>query len=433
MKNAKRLLALLLALCMIFALVACAKDGSEDAGTTGTEQNNAANNDNTPADDTTDDNADDNADEAVKADPVNAGGEIEGTASGTFVLGSIGPLTGDAAIYGQAAMNGAEIAVNEINALGTDVQFTFYREDDEADGEKSVNAYNTLMDKDMQVLIGTVTSGACIAVAAETAADRVFTMTPSASSTDVLAGKDNVYQVCFTDPNQGVGAADYINTNMAGSKVAIIYRNDDAYSQGIRDTFAAQADSIGLEVVYEGPFTADTSTDFSVQLNGAKDAGADVIFLPIYYQPAAVILNQANDMGYEPTFFGVDGMDGILTLEGFDTSLAEGVMLLTPFSADATDELTQNFVQTYQDLYGETPNQFAADGYDAVYIVYAALQAAGCTADMSAEDICEALIEVMPTISVNGLTGQNMTWAATGEVSKAPMAVVIENGVYVLP
>ena len=354
-------------------------------------------------------------------------------ASGTFKLGGIGPLTGDAAIYGNAAMNGAQIAVDEINALGGAIQFEFEKQDDEDDPEKSLNAYNTLMDHGMQVLVGTVTTQPAIAVSAQAFQDRVFSMTPSASSTDVISGKDNMFQVCFTDPNQGTGAADYIAENMPDAKVAIIYRNDDAYSQGIRDTFVSEAQAKGLEVVDKGTFTKDTQTDFSVQLTSAQNKGANLIFLPIYYQPASVILAQAKAMNYAPTYFGVDGMDGILTMEGFDTSLAEGVMLLTPFSANADDERTQNFVKTYNDLYGETPNQFAADAYDVVYVIYEALNAAGCTGDMSAEDICDALISVMPTISVDGLTGQSMTWQSTGEVSKAPMAVVIENGVYVLP
>jgi branched-chain amino acid transport system substrate-binding protein len=354
------------------------------------------------------------------------------TSGAAFKLGGIGPLTGAAAIYGTAAMNGAQIAVDEINALGGDIQFEFKAEDDVHDAETSVNAYHNLQDWGMQVLVGTVTTAPCIAVSAEAYTDRVFCLTPSASSTDVIANKDNMYQVCFTDPNQGVGAADYIAENVPGT-VAVIYQNDDAYSQGIRDTFVAEAAEKGIDVVYEGTFTADTQTDFSVQLTAAQAAGAEVIFLPIYYTPSSVIFTQANAMGYAPTFFGVDGMDGILTMEGFDTSLAEGVMLLTPFSADAADERTQNFVATYQDLYGETPNQFAADGYDAVYIIYEALQAAGCTSDMSAADICEALIGVMPTISVDGLTGSGMTWSSTGEVSKAPMAVVIKDGVYVTP
>ena len=353
-------------------------------------------------------------------------------AASTIKLGLTGPLTGPYAIYGLAAARGAEIAVAEINAKGG-IQFEFQSQDDEGDGEIAVNAYNKLMDWGMDILVGTVTSGACIAVAAETYADRVFTLTPSASSADVTAGNDNVFQVCFSDPNQGSGSAIYIANNMPGAKIAIIYRNDDAYSQGIRDTFAAEASKQGLTVVYEGTFTEDTQSDFSVQLTEAQAAGADLLFLPIYYQPASVILNQANQMGYAPTFFGVDGMDGILTMEGFNPALAEGVMLLTPFSADAPDELTQNFVKTYQEKHGEVPNQFAADGYDAVYILYQALQAAGCNADMSAAELCEALVKIMPTISYSGLTGQGLTWNAEGEVSKDPLAVVIKDGVYVTP
>ena len=370
---------------------------------------------------------------AAASTPAASGETSTGTAGGTFKVGVIGPLTGENAIYGQAVANGAQIAVDEINAEGGEIQFELKSEDDVADGETSVNAYTTLLDWGMQVLVGPTTTGASVAVAAEAYNDRVFMLTPSASSTDVVSGKDNVFQVCFTDPNQGIGAADYMAENMAGSKVAVIYRNDDAYSQGIHDTFVSEAAAKGLEIVYEGTFTADTATDFSVQLTGAQSAGADTIFLPIYYQPASVILNQANAMGYEPTFFGVDGMDGILTMEGFDPALAEGVMLLTPFSADATDELTQNFVSAYQAAYGDIPNQFAADAYDAVYAVKAALEAAGCTSDMDAATICEAMVAVMPTISVDGLTGRGMTWAATGEVSKAPMAVVIKDGAYTLP
>lgn len=357
----------------------------------------------------------------------NSGGE---SSSSAFKFGASGPLTGDAAIYGTAVMNGAKIAVDEINAKGG-FQIEFNPQDDEADGEKAVNAYNTLMDWSMQVMVGPVTTGSAIATSAEAYKDRVFCLTPSASSADVTAGKDNMFQVCFTDPNQGTGAADYMAENLADHKIAVIYRNDDAYSQGVRDTFAAEAAAKGLTVVYEGTFTKDTQTDFSVQLGKAQSEGADLLFLPIYYQPASVILAQAKSMGYAPLFFGVDGMDGILTMEGFDTSLAEGVMLLTPFAADAEDDLTKSFVAEYEKRYNETPNQFAADGYDTVYILYNALTDAGCTPDMSAADICAKLIDQMQKLSYDGLTGTGMTWSAAGEVSKMPVAVVIRDGVYV--
>ena len=368
-----------------------------------------------------------------KAPAASEAPAAETSEGASFMFGGIGPITGENAIYGQAVMNGAQIAVDEINAAGgvngSPVQFRF--EDDVADGETSVNAYNNLMDWGMQALVGPTTSGAAISVSAKVYEERVFALTPSASSTDVTAGKDNVFQLCFTDPNQGMGAAVYMGANMDDSKVAVIYRNDDAYSQGIRDTFVAEAANQNLEVVYEGTFTKDTATDFSVQLTAAQAAGADLVFLPIYFQPASVILSQAKAMGYEPRFFGVDGMDGILTLKGFDMSLAEGVMVLTPFSADAADEQTQNFVSEYQTRHGETPNQFAADGYDCVYALKAALESAGCTPDMSYEEICEALVKTFPAMTFDGLTGAGMTWGENGEVSKMPSVVVIHDGVYV--
>ena len=347
-------------------------------------------------------------------------------------IGGIGPLTGGAAVYGSSVANGAKIALEEVNALGG-LQFELNFQDDEHDAEKSVNAYNTLKDWGMQILCGTVTTTPGIAVSTEAFKDRIFTLTPSASSTKVIEGKDNVYQLCFTDPNQGIASAQYIADNKLGTKIAIIYNNADAYSTGIYEKFISEAAGNNLEVVSTTTFTEDTANDFNVQLTEAKNAGADLIFLPIYYQPASLILTQADAMGYAPKFFGVDGMDGILTMENFNTELAEGVMLLTPFAADAKDEHTVDFVAKYQEAYKEIPNQFAADGYDCIYAIYEACTNAGITADMDAATICDKMIAAFTAsdFSVDGLTGENMTWSKTGEVAKTPKGMVIENGVYV--
>ena len=352
-----------------------------------------------------------------------------------FKIGGTAPLTGAAAIYGNAAKNGAEIAVEEINAEGGDIQFDLRYEDDVNDAEKAINAYNTLKDWGMQISLGSVTTKPCEATSTETYSDRIFALTPSASSKAVIEGKDNQYQMCFMDPNQGSASAQYISEKKLGTKIAIIWKNDDVYSKGIYQTFTEKAKELKLDIVSETTFADGNDTDFSVQITDAKDKGADLIFLPMYYQPASLILAQASSMGYEPKFFGVDGMDGILTAENFDASLAEGVYLLTPFSADSEDEMTQNFVAEYQDRFGEIPNQFGADAYDAIYTLYQAIQAAGATADMSNEEICDALIEVMPTLAVTGLTsaGSEMTWDENGAVSKDPTAVIIENGTYVTP
>lgn len=355
----------------------------------------------------------------------------EGSDAQSFSLGTIGPLTGENAIYGEAVANGAKIAVDEINAAEGREYFTLRSLDDVADPETSVNAYHDLLDKGMQVLVSPTTTGASIEVSSHVAADRVFMLTPSASSPDVTTGKDNVFQVCFTDPALGTLSADYMADHMSDATIGVLYRSDDPYSQGVRDAFRAEADERGLNIAYETSFTNDTSTNFEVQLTGARSAGVDLLFIPIYFQPASVILSQAKALGYAPTFFGVDGLDGLLALENFDTSLAEGVVMMTPFSADAEDEATVNFVETYQELTGGKPNQFAADAYDAVYIVKAALEKAGCTPDQSPEEICEALVAVMPELTVDGLTGKNLTWDASGAVSKEPMVMVIQDGVYV--
>ena len=351
-----------------------------------------------------------------------------------FYIGGIGPTTGAAAIYGNAAKNGAQIDIDEINEAGgiNGAQIEYNFQDDQHDAEKSVNAYNTLKDWGMQILYGCVTTTPCVAVADKTAEDNMFELTPSASSTDVIVN-DNVFQMCFTDPNQGIASAQYIKEQNLGTKIGIIYDSSDVYSSGIEEKFVEEAKTLGLEVVATEAFTADSKTDFQTQLQKCQDAGADLLFMPFYYQEASIVLKQADTMGYKPKFFGVDGMDGILTVENFDKSLAEGVMLLTPFAADAPDEATQNFVAKYQDAYGEVPNQFAADGYDAIYTIKAAIEQAGVTPDMSTSDICEALKTAMTEITVQGLTtGEaGATWEATGEVSKSPKGVVIQDGAYV--
>lgn len=353
----------------------------------------------------------------------------ESTAA-AFKIGGTGPLTGDAAIYGNAVKNGAQLAVDEINAEGG-VQFELKMEDDENDPEKAVSAYNALKDWGVQLSLGSVTSKPAEATATENFADRIFALTPSASAPAVTEGKDNVFQMCFSDPNQGTASAEYIADNQMGTKIAIIYKNDDVYSSGIYEKFKAEAETKGLNIVSTTTFTSSSATDFSVQLGEAKAAGADLLFLPIYYQPASLILQQAKSMGYAPKFFGVDGMDGILTLEGFDTSLAEGVMLLTPFNADAEDEKTQSFVTKYKEQFGDVPNQFAADAYDCVYAYKAAIEASGATPDMSAEELCDLMIQTFPTLTFDGLTGEGVTWDSTGAVSKSPKGMIIENGAYV--
>jgi len=347
----------------------------------------------------------------------------------TLKIAHIGPQTGPVAVYGLATYRGAKIAADEITAEDNGITIELLNEDDTHDPEKAVNAYNKVLEDGAQMIVGTTTTDPCIAVGDIAFQERVFMLTPSASSTEVTADKDNVYQLCFTDPNQGSASAAVIKDRNLGTKIAVIYNNEDPYSSGIRQTFIEKAAELGLEIVSETTFTSATN-DFSVQVADAKEKGADLVFLPIYYDPASQILIAAKGIDYAPVFFGVDGMDGILTLEGFDTSLAEGVMLLTPFVADAQDELTVKFVAKYKELYDETPTQFAADGYDCIYALVEAAKLAGVKSEDSAEDICDAMIAAMQELNITGLTG-NMVWSANGEVDKVPTAMVIKDGAYV--
>ncbi len=371
-------------------------------------------------------------DAASSTQTESSGTQTEGSAEAVFKIGAIGPLTGDNAAYGNAVCNAAELAVEEINAAGgiNGYKVEYKKEDDETNAEKSVNAYNALKDWGMQILVGSTTSGCSIAVSENTKADNMFQLTPSGSAVDCVK-YDNAFRVCFSDPNQGIASAQYISDNNIAKKVGIIYDSSDIYSDGIYQKFVQESEGKNYEIVSAEAFTSDSATDFSVQIQKAKDAGADLVFLPIYYKSAALILTQANTMGYSPIFFGVDGLDGILTVENFDVSLAEGVMLLTPFAADATDDLTVNFVSKYKEKYGEVPNQFAADAYDAVYIIKDAIEKKNVTPDMSVSDICEAIKGAMTEIEVAGVTSSKMTWDASGEPNKEPRAVVIKNGAYV--
>ena len=403
----KKLIALGLTAAMAASLAACGGNGGSDATTAAGDTTAAAAGDTTAAAD-------------------NSGA---GAAGGAFKIGVIGPLTGPAAAYGIAVQNGADLAVKEINAAGGagGIMLEMNAQDDEHDPQKSVNAYNTLKDWGAQAIVGSTTSDPCIAVAAETSNDNMFQITPSGSAVECVA-PDNVFRVCFADPDQGTASAVYIGENKLATKIAVIYDSSTTYSSGIREAFVKEAGNHGLEIVADEAFTADNATDFSVQLDKAKEAGAELVFLPVYYQEASVILKQASDKDFAPIFFGCDGMDGILTVKNFDTSLAEGLMLLTPFST--TEESSKAFTDAYVAAYGIEPNQFAADSYDAVYAIKAALEKSGVAADADYSAVCDAFKTAMTEISIDGLTGKGMTWNAAGEPDKAPKAVKIVNGVY---
>ena len=403
MKKLTKLLCLVLCLALVLSLAACASN----------EQTSS------DADTSSDTSSDASTDTSSDAD----------TADGdkTLLLGLIGPMTGDNANYGTSTRDGAQIAVDEINEAGGVNGYTFKldAQDSQGDPDSAVSAYGKLMDSGMDVSLGCVLSGEAQSVITAAVEDGILIVTPTSSAVACIQGNPNAFRVCFNDAAQGTASADYIADNGLATKVAVFYQSDIDYSAGLYETFQAEAANRGLEIVEEQTFTAGSNTDFSTQINAIRDSGCELVFLPIYAAEASTFLTQAAGKLDGVTFFGCDGLDGIQTKIS-DTSLIEGIMMLTPFAADAEDAATQSFVEKYTPVHGTAPDQFAADGYDAVYIVKAAMEQCGKTPEDA--DFNEAMVAAMYEITVEGLTG-TMTWDENNEPNKPAKAMVFEDGV----
>lgn len=353
-----------------------------------------------------------------------------GSDDNVLVIGGTGPLTGPHANYGISVQRGAQIAVDEINEAGgvNGIKLQLEMLDDAAAADQAATNFNTLMDKGMKVSIGGVTSGAHASFADIAKDTGMLVITPSASAAEGIK-HDNVFRICFGDPDQGSYAAKYIDENALATKVAVIYDSSNDYSKGLHDAFVETAKELSFEIVADEAFTSDTNTDFSSQIAKAKDSGADMVFLPIYYSEAAAIITQSNGVLAEDVkFLGCDGLDGIIPLVD-DTAMLDGVTLITPFFADSKEEPTKTFVEKFKEKFDATPDQFAADGYDAIYAIKLAMEKAEIT-DVNDAELNSKLVAAMTEIELKGTTG-TMTWEATGAPTKGASAVVIEDGKYV--
>lgn len=352
------------------------------------------------------------------------------TSADKVVLGGNGPLTGNYATYGISERNGAMLAAKEINAAGgvNGLQIEVCFEDNEADPTKALSSYAILMDAGMNVSLGGTTSGCTVAVSEEAKKDGILMLTPSGSQKDCTK-YDNCFRVCYMDPDLGRYSAEFMKDHNLAEKVAVLYDKSNDYSAGVTEAFLARAKEVGLNVVSEQAFTDQSNTDFSVQLQAVKSSGADLLYIPIYAQEAAYVLTQAGKMNLDVTFMGADGTDGVVEKIGADNlKYTEGVILLTPYSADSPEDPTASFVKHYKEEYGgQVPDQFAANTYDAVYVIAECLRVTG--AKPSDPDFNQKLIDAMTQVEVTGVTG-TMTWSENGEPTKPAKAVVIHDGAY---
>ena len=360
---------------------------------------------------------------ACGGEPANNGGNDTPDAT-TVKIGGIGPLTGAYANYGLSEKNGAELAVKEINEAGgiAGKQIELSYQDSQGESESAVNAYGKLMDWGMEVSLGCVLSGENASVVAAARDDDVLLITPSGSADKCIDGNDKAFRVCFYDSYQGAAAAQYIKDNNMVDTVGILYQSDNDYSVGLYNAFVAKCGELGITIAETQTFSSSTNTDFSTQVNALVASGAKLVFIPIYAEEASTFLTQARGkFAGDVYFFGADGLDGILGKVEQDPTIANNVLMLTPFSADNPAENVQSFVKKYQEAYGATPDQFAADAYDAIYVIKAAVEKAGSTSGA-------ALASALTSLTVDGVTGI-MTWTADGNTNKPASAILYYDGV----
>ncbi len=360
---------------------------------------------------------------ACGGEPANNGGNDTPDAT-TVKIGGIGPLTGAYANYGLSEKNGAELAVKEINEAGgiAGKQIELSYQDSQGESESAVNAYGKLMDWGMEVSLGCVLSGENASVVAAARDDDVLLITPSGSADKCIDGNDKAFRVCFYDSYQGAAAAQYIKDNNMVDTVGILYQSDNDYPVGLYNAFVAKCGELGITIAETQTFTSSTNTDFSTQVSALVSSGVKLVFIPLYAEEASTFLTQAHGKFADDVyFFGADGLDGILGKVEQDTSLANNVLMLTPFAADNPAENVQSFVKKYQEAYGATPDQFAADAYDAIYAIKAAVEKAGSTSGA-------ALASALTSLTVEGVTG-TMTWGSDGNTNKPASAILYYDGV----
>ena len=360
---------------------------------------------------------------ACGGEPANNGGNDTPDAT-TVKIGGIGPLTGAYANYGLSEKNGAELAVKEINEAGgiAGKQIELSYQDSQGESESAVNAYGKLMDWGMEVSLGGVLSGETASIVAAARDDDVLLLTPSGSADKCIDGSSLAFRVCFYDSFQGAAAAQYIKDNDIVDTVGVLYQSDVDYSVGLYNAFVEKCGELGITIAETQTFTSTTSTDFSTQVNALVSSGVKLVFIPFYAEEASTFLTQARGKFADGVyFFGADGLDGILAKVAQDPTIANNVLMLTPFSADNPAENVQSFVKKYQEAYGATPDQFAADAYDAIYVIKAAVEKAGSTSGA-------ALASALTSLTVEGVTGI-MTWTADGNTNKPASAILYYDGV----
>lgn len=341
-----------------------------------------------------------------------------------IAIGGLAPLTGSVSVYGIATDNGVKLAFEEINKAGGVLgkQINYIPLDEKGDPTEATNAYRKLVNQDKVVaIIGDVTSKPAAAVAQASQQDNIPILTATATALNVTEAGKNIFRVCFTDPEQGDIMANYVK-KLGKKTAAVIYDTSDDYSKGLRDSFKETAAELGITVAADEGF-AKGAVDFRPQLTNIKSKNPDVLFIPTYYEQAALIAVQAKELGLNTQLIGADGWDGVIgKVDKTNMDAVNGAYYCSQYTAESTDERVQNFIKNYKAKYNMDPNQFAVLGYDAAYMMAEAIRKAGSTDK-------QAIIDALAKLEYNGLTGE-MHFDENRNPVKTAIIIKIENGVY---
>lgn len=348
--------------------------------------------------------------------------ETQAEEAAVIKIGTMGPLTGDYSMYGTSIVEGAELAVKEINAAGgingATIELVAY--DSKGDKTEAVNAYNRMRDQDGVVaVVGGTFSGTTLAIKEIAVSDNMPMLSPTATNGEVTLNAPNVFRACYTDPYQGETAAVFVAEKLGLTKAAVLYNIEDPYSEGLAIAFNEKFSSLGTVTNYEGYTKNDA--DFRAILTKIAAEDPDVIFLPDYIQKVGVILSQIKELGLDIIAVGGDGWDGI---EADYAEVVEGAYFANHYAKTDEAQIVQNFIAAYEAEYGAVPNALGALAYDATYIMVEAIESAGSTD-------AQAIIDALAATDRDSVAG-HVKFDENGDPIKAISMIQIINGEHVL-
>jgi branched-chain amino acid transport system substrate-binding protein len=341
----------------------------------------------------------------------------------TIRIGLIAPATGNASVTGQGMLNSAEMAVRNINSEGGLLvgrkRYTveLIVADDANNPEQATAAAQRLISQDNVVaIIGPPFSRPAIDAARVAEAARVPLISPTATNPEVTLGREYIFRATFLDDLQGYAMARFAWTDLERRRVAVLYDISNSYNRGLAEAFRDAFTALGGEVVAFEGYTPDEA-DYAPFLLTIRDSGAEALFLPNYTSAVIAQGQLAREMGLEMVFLGSDSWEAslIVPYAEFDGSYYSG-----HFCRDMTNPRIAAFANQYQAEYGHDINGLIALTYDAIWMVFAAIQD-------QAEIDPQAIQKGLYNITYDGLAG-SIQFNDSGDPEKAVAIWTLQDG-----